>query len=139
MEIRPLTNSDSKSSRCLNLEDLLSFYVDELILDDKNAIKLGAFEENRLIGFAIGYKYWEIDTRAFELSVLAVRKEYQGIGVGKNLLITFESKVIENGGNRLVVGTMWRYSVRKFYRKLGYKLIETDKEYRSSTYEKRLI
>ena len=140
MEIRPLTNKECKSSRFRHLEDLLSFYVDNEFILDKTTIKLGAFEENRLIGFALGYRHpYSNIVPTYSLSFLVVRKEYQGIGVGKKLVVTFENKIRAKGITvEIQVGTMWYYGVRRFYRRMGYKLLEADKQYRCSTYRKYL-
>ena len=137
MEIRDLKLKECRTFRFRYLEALLSFTIDDSILKDSNGIKLGVFEDNKLIGFAIGYKVTY--TNIFELAFLVIRPEYQGSGIGKKLITEFENKVREKDETVLQVGTMWKFGVRRFYRKMGYKIFETDKESRCTVFEKRLI
>ena len=136
IRIRSLRIEDSRSSRFHYLEDLLSFSIDRAIFYNNNSVILGIFDNDLLIGFAIGdYKRFQ---KIYELGFLAIRPEYQGQGLGRKLIKEFEKMVAEKGYKELQVGTMWSYGVRRFYHRMGYKLFEVDKEFRCSLYRKVL-
>jgi ribosomal protein S18 acetylase RimI-like enzyme len=83
---------------------------------------LGAFEENRLVGYAC-FGATPGTEGTFDLYWLAVDPAAQGRGIGRALVRGVEGKLIGRGGRLLVVETSSRpdyASTRQFYTRTGY-------------------
>ena len=127
-------------------------------IDDslKNNIKIvGAFENEKLIGFVYGFDFlkenwWamQVDSQlpsgidwykgTFELNELAVIEKYQGRGYGKKLM----KCLIENfEGDKILLSTKKfnNDKIINFYHKLGFKDLVNPFEYPNGDYETSII
>jgi len=122
----------------------------------KNNIKIvGAFENEKLIGFVYGFDFlkenwWamQVDSQlpsgidwykgTFELNELAVIEKYQGRGYGKKLM----KCLIENfEGDKILLSTKKfnNDKIINFYHKLGFKDLVNPFEYPNGDYETSII
>lgn len=122
----------------------------------KNNIKIvGAFENEKLIGFVYGFDFlkenwWamQVDSQlpsgidwykgTFELNELAVIEKYQGKGYGKKLM----KCLIENfEGDKILLSTKKfnNDKIINFYHKLGFKDLINPFEYPNGDYETSII
>ncbi|MEI8280628.1 MAG: GNAT family N-acetyltransferase [Bacteroidota bacterium] len=104
-----------------------SEYLDDMIDDFFNNINsediwFTYILENRPI--AIGYCAPEkLTNGTFNLYAIAVKKEFQGRGIGQRMMSYIEKYLIDNGMRILIVETssLQQYNLtRQFYNKLGY-------------------
>ncbi len=73
----------------------------EYIEKDK-AIVLGAFDENKLIGFLWSYQYpFRDDKDRLYISILHVNKNYRGMNIGSELMKKIEYLAKERGYDKL--------------------------------------
>ncbi|MDA3884449.1 MAG: GNAT family N-acetyltransferase [Candidatus Delongbacteria bacterium] len=95
-----------------------------------------AESEGNIVGFCGGAKNDLPDLKdkyEYELKKIYVLKEYQGQGVGKMLIKKFVSKVKELGYNSLFLWVLGSNPYRRFYDKLGGKVV-AEKEYHPAGY-----
>jgi ribosomal protein S18 acetylase RimI-like enzyme len=97
--------------------------------DKCHEIFFGYKKNNELVGYVTlkpffpGYKHCEVYW-------LAVKKKCQGQGVGSKLMVFIEKYAKKNGFRKVCVYTAENMRLtRKFYEKLGYKLINEFKGY----------
>lgn len=105
-----------------------SEYLDDMIADyfnnpDSEDLWFTYLEDNNPI--ALGYCAPEkLTNGTFNLYAIAVRKEYQGKGIGAEMMKYIEKLLAENGKRVLIVETSSHENftlTRKFYHKIGYK------------------
>lgn len=73
-----------------------------------------------------------LTTGTFDLYWIAVRKNQQGRGIGKELINFAEAKIKQNGGRLIVIETssQEKYkNTRKFYESTGYQILSRIKDY----------
>ena len=83
---------------------------------------VGAFEEERLVGYAC-FGATPATDGTYDLYWLAVERAAQGRGIGRALVRDVERQLIDRGGRLLVVETSSRpdyASTRRFYTRSGY-------------------
>ena len=117
-------------------------FLDRLTLENRIAkwnktfesdyeIFLVAEDEGNIVGFCGGTKNDHPETNEkykYELKKIYVLKEYQSQGIGKMLINKFVDKVRELGYNSLFLWVLGTNPYRKFYDKLGGKVV-AEKEY----------
>lgn len=94
-------------------------------------ILLVAESDGNIIGFCGGAKNEHEATKdkyRYELKKIYILKEYHGMGIGKMLVKEFVSKVKELGYNSLFLWVLASNPYRRFYDKLGGKVV-AEKEY----------
>ncbi len=105
-----------------------SEYLDDMISDflnnnDTSEIWFTCVDNDRPL--ALGYCVPEkLTNGTYNLYAIAVRKEFQGQGIGQRMMRFIESLLAENGNRILIVETssIDQYALtRKFYGKLGYR------------------
>ncbi|MFC4231458.1 GNAT family N-acetyltransferase [Parasediminibacterium paludis] len=113
-----------------------SEYLEEMIADyfqnkDTEAIWFTCIDDNKPI--ALGYCAPEkLTNGTYNLYAIAVRKEFQGQGIGRKMMHFIERILKENGKRIFIVETssIDNYSsARKFYQKLGYRLEAVIKDF----------
>ncbi|MDA3837538.1 MAG: GNAT family N-acetyltransferase [Candidatus Delongbacteria bacterium] len=90
-----------------------------------------AEDEGEIVGFSGGAKNdhpGTMEKYKYELKKIYVLKEYQGQEIGKMLISEFIAKVKELGYNSLFLWVLGSNPYRKFYDKLGGKVV-AEKEY----------
>lgn len=129
IEIRKINFSDAMEIQKISQEDLgyecsLSL-VDNKInsLDSKREQVFVACKDGTVAGYIHVEKY---DTLYFETMCnvlgLAVKKDFQKMGIGKALVLAGENWAKENGINYMRVNSgISRVAAHKFYQHLGYK------------------
>lgn len=80
-------------------------------------IYLSAFDGDLLIGTAI---ITPLDDTTVQMRQMAVHEDYQGKGIGRQIVGEFEKLVLELGYSQVVLHG--RESALPFYEKLGYKI-----------------
>jgi GNAT superfamily N-acetyltransferase len=80
-------------------------------------IYLSAFDGDLLIGTAI---ITPLDDTSVQLRQMAVHEDYQGKGIGRQIVSEFEKLVLELGYSQVVLHG--RELALPFYEKLGYKI-----------------
>jgi ribosomal protein S18 acetylase RimI-like enzyme len=83
-----------------------------------------ADHESRLVGYAC-YGPIPCTIDSFDLYWIAVHPDFQGRGLGRNLMTDAEKHIAKAGGRRVYVDTSERPqydSTRAFYEKCGYRL-----------------
>jgi GNAT superfamily N-acetyltransferase len=118
---------------------------------DEIGIAVELVEERLRVGLASGYHFifGERDGRvlgyscygpvpltlhSFDLYWIAVRKEWQGTGIGKMLLLRSEAAIGELGGRRIYIETSSKgmyAGTRRFYERCGYRAEATLREFYS--------
>lgn len=75
-----------------------------------------------------------------EIATLAIKKSFQGQGLGRRLVSFAESFGKRRGATRATVGSFFAYGVKEFYLGLGYKVSDTwrYRNRRSYTFSRRL-
>lgn len=91
--------------------------VEELIKDNKYLIKVYINEENKLVGYLIGYYIEDY----FYIDDLCVNKNYQHQKIGSKLIESLKEENIIN--LRLNVYYLNKNAI-KFYEKLGFKILK---------------
>ncbi len=133
LEIREINPSDAGEIQSISEKDLgyecpLSLVGDKIkSLDKKREQVFVAVLNGNIVGFIHVEKY---DTLYFETMCnvlgLAVAKNFQKMGIGKNLLAAGENWAKENGIKYMRVNSgISRVEAHKFYRHMGY---ESEKE-----------
>lgn len=92
---------------------------EEDLSDEINQSHFIALLNNRLIGCVIMVKNKE--NNIAKLRQMGISKEFEGKGIGRQLVYHFEQKTIELGLNKVVLNA--RESAVGFYQKLGYQVV----------------
>ena len=90
---------------------------DEDFSFEKNAIIVGAYEEDELIG--VGTMTYS--DNIFKLEYLCVDTDIQSNGIGGKMLEWLENKALDKNAKKIVLDA--RVSAQKFYENHGYKII----------------
>jgi predicted GNAT family N-acyltransferase len=90
---------------------------DEDFSFEKNAIIVGAYEEEVLIG--VGTMSYSDNT--FKLEYLCVDTDIQNHGAGGKMLEWLENKALEKNAEKIILDA--RVSAQKFYENHGYKTV----------------
>ena len=105
----------------------------EAIAGDPDYFTLAACDANHIVGFVgarVGPLY-ESDGRYGQIMALAVASSHHRRGVGRMLMLTAESKLIECGARELVVTSgNHRSDAHAFYERCGYTF--TGRRYKKS-------
>ncbi len=97
--------------------DIVKYLVD---LINRQGIVIGAYIENKLIGFvAIESKFFGSEKQYLELTFAHVSKEYRGIGIGKKLIYKGKEEALNKGAKKLYLGTHPSVESQMFYEKIG--------------------
>jgi len=123
----------------LDLESGLPYYkiskpthqdLIEWLNDETKKKKYYLNKKNGEIVGALGFRREFLDIRkACELYYLAVRRDQQGKGIGKELMTWFENKMKEEGFKKIFLTTeKVNTKARDFYEKIGYKEVGFLKE-----------
>ncbi len=72
----------------------------------------------------------------FHLETIAIEKEHQGQGLGKQVIEFAKAKAKENGFSSLFVDTYCEYNVDRFYEGCGFRKIPTFAKYRGKPYHR---
>lgn len=75
----------------------------------------------------------------FHLETIAIEKDQQGKGLGRELIDFAKTKAKENGFDKLYIDTYCEYNVDKFYEKCGFKKIPTYAIYKGKPYHRFAI
>ena len=90
---------------------------DEDFSFEKNAIIVGAYEEEELIG--VGTMSYSDNT--FKLEYLCVDTDIQSHGAGGKMIEWLEKKALEKNAKKIILDA--RVSAQKFYENHGYKTV----------------
>ena len=124
---RDLMPDDFLASR--TLEERIAKW-NETFESDYDILLVAEFEGN-IVGFCGGAKNEHEGTKdkyQYELKKIYILKEFQGQGLGKMLIDEFVNKVRELGYNSMLLWVLRSNPYRRFYDKLGGKVI-AEKEY----------
>jgi GNAT superfamily N-acetyltransferase len=72
----------------------------------------------------------------FHLETIAIEKDHQGRGLGKQFKEFAKTKAKENGFSSLFVDTYCEYNVDRFYEGCGFRKIPTFAKYRGKPYHR---
>ena len=72
----------------------------------------------------------------FHLETIAIEKDHQGKGLGKQFIEFAKTKAKENGFSSLFVDTYCEYNVDRFYEGCGFRKIPTFAKYRGKPYHR---
>lgn len=95
----------------------------------------------RLDGKVVGeYVLTKTDDSTTELKNIAVDKEYQGKGIGKQLVLDAIKKAKEAGFKTIEVGTgNSSFSQLALYQKCGFRIIGVDKDFFTKNYTEKIV
>ena len=114
-------------------DDQLHLYVSELI-ENKNSLSFGLFENNHMIGMALGHiKHWYEGTE-YWIDEFGVLPEKQRQGAGSEFLKGIKDLLTKRGIGEIVLLTERTAPAYQFYRKSGFQEKE---EWAFLTYEDR--
>ena len=123
LEVRDIKYGTPDYNRTLDLRNKvmrkplgLDIY-DEDFSFEKNAIIVGAYEEEELIG--VGTMSYSNNT--FKLEYLCVDTDIQSHGAGGKMLEWLEKKALEKNAEKIILDA--RVSAQKFYENHGYKIV----------------
>jgi ribosomal protein S18 acetylase RimI-like enzyme len=94
----------------------LSFEPKELA-KERTDLLLGVFKEEALVGCCL---LTSLDKHSVRLRQMAVQKEWQGLGIGRSLLVFAENTALEHAYSRITLHA--REGALGFYEKLGYQI-----------------
>lgn len=104
-----------------NLNKILLEHLEEtthLKTRDEITISLAAFENDNYLGGITAKKVF----KTCFVDLLAVEKNNQELGVGRKLILELEDEVKRHGCKKIFLTTQ-DYQARKFYEKMGYKVV----------------
>ncbi len=126
MVCREITFGSKEFQAELNLRDDLlrkplglSIQDDPIHLEDKE-IHLGCFEDDALVGVLV-LKPLDEQCYGLKMRQVAIRTEFQGYGIGRNLIKHAEEKAKSLGCHYIELHA--RESTLGFYEKLGYDIV----------------
>lgn len=98
----------------------LDAYMEDLI-GNKNSLSLGYFQENNLIGIALGnIKHWYSGTE-YLISELCIKRDCQGHGLGKKFLVEVEEFLRKRNIHSIFLETEKNVYAYKFYLENGFQ------------------
>lgn len=90
------------------------------LISNANSLSLGLFEDERLVGAAVGrIKYWYTGDE-FWIDDLCIVSDCQGKGFGSRFLGLIEDYLRENGITKIVLLTEREYPAYRFYATNGF-------------------
>jgi len=94
-------------------------YTAEQLAAEYDNIHLAAYDDS---GFLVGYlNLTPFDSEQVKMRQVAVRPEYQGAGIGRNMVLASEALAAGLGYKKMVLHA--RESAVPFYQKLSYKIV----------------
>ncbi len=100
-------------------DEQLHLYVSELI-DNKNSLSFGLFENDNMIGMALGHiKHWHEGTE-YWIDEFGVLSEKQKCGIGTEFLIEIEKVLSDKGIIYIALLTEKTVPAYHFYKKNGF-------------------
>lgn len=108
------------------LENLESKY-DESVIKCQNKINeyLVYEKDNKIVGFLrFGVNKKGYENNYAEIYALYVDNDYQGLGIGKDL-VNYLKKLLFNSYDFILVSTLKENTANNFYQKVGFKKIDT--------------
>lgn len=135
--ILPFQSKYNKNFKDLNVAWLEKyFYVEEkdsLLLEDcENAIiKKGGFiffaaSKNNIVGC---FSFLKIDKNTYELGKMAVDSNFQGLGIGQELLTFAIDFGVKNNWNKIILYSSTKLPHALYlYKKHGFKQVELEKD-----------
>lgn len=100
-------------------EKQLHHYITELT-GNKNSLALGLFEENKLVGLAMGMIWHWYTGTEYNIRELCIRTEAQGKGLGTYFLKEIEKYLLENDIQAIFLQTEHDIPAYYFYKKNGF-------------------
>lgn len=114
-ELKNIIHTNLRKNNIEKCEWLKNNVSENIELPTKKNSNFLAFEDNKLIGGAIGF----IEYNWYFLDLLYVNKEYRGKDVGTNLIKKIEEYAIKEHLTGVRMET-WDFQARGFYEKNGY-------------------
>lgn len=102
----------------------------KMIIDD-NRISLYVVESNNeLVGYMdVGFPYRQYENYEQEIGLLYLRKDFQRIGIGRELFNIGYNEIKNNGYSKFFVScNKYNANARKFYEKMGGQLVLVDED-----------
>lgn len=93
-------------------------FTQEFLLQDKYQHHIAAFDNKQLIGILL---LKPIDNITFQMRQVAIDNNYQGKGIGKQLVIFAENFAVQKHISKIILHA--RQNAVNFYLKLGYNII----------------
>ncbi len=87
-------------------------------------------KNNEIVAYmSVGKPVREFNDYEQEIGLLYILKEYQGLGIGKNLFNLAYNKIKEKGYSRFFIScNKYNQNAQKFYEKMGGKTVEIDED-----------
>lgn len=96
-----------------------------------------AYKTDKIIGI---YVLIKTKPHTMELVNIAVNPNYQGQGIGKNLVLDAIKKAKKEGANRLEIGTgNSSLSQLALYQKCGFRIVGIDRDFFIKNYDEEII
>ena len=96
-----------------------------------------ALTEGKIVGV---YVLVSVSEDVAELKNISVEEKYQGMGIGKKLLLNAIKQAKEIGVKKIDVGTgNSSFSQLAFYQKLGFRIVGIDKDFFIKNYKEEII
>ncbi|WP_143524512.1 GNAT family N-acetyltransferase [Roseburia sp. 499] len=101
-----------------NQEQLHAYIMD--LIGNKNSLALGLFEDNVMVGLAMGnIKHWYTGTEYY-IEELCIKREEQGRGLGTQFLKAIEGYIKSKGITHIFLQTERTVPAYSFYKKKGF-------------------
>ena len=134
LNIKKINNLSDVPWDLLLLADPSKKLVEEYLKDGKTYI---ALQENKTIGV---YVLLKLSPHDYELKNIAIAKQYQGLGMGKILILDAIEKAKQQGAKKIIVGTgNSSLSQLALYQKCGFKITEIEKDFFTKNYKEEII
>ena len=106
-------------------EDTFHLYILDVI-GNANSLALGLYDENKLVGLALGrLKHW-FDGIEYNIDDFCIRSSCQGKGAGSAFIRLLKEYSTERDFKEISLRTKRTASAYQFYQKNGFREIEED-------------
>lgn len=122
-DLKNIIHTNLRKNNIEKCEWLKNNVPEDITLECKKTCNFLAFDDNELIGGAIGF----IEYNWYFLDLLYVNEEYRGMDVGTNLIKEIEKYAIKEHLTGVRMET-WNFQARGFYEKNGYAIFAEIKD-----------
>lgn len=102
----------------------LNFDARKILIDglENKEIDVALNEDKKCVGFIWYERYGAFGMHTY-LHIIAVKKEFRGMGIGKKLIAQFEEKTFRDDNMIFLMTADFNVKARKLYESIGYRQV----------------